>query len=77
MIHVSITTEFEEDYLGPHEIGTDRFVLPEWFADDASEAHAKLLKLIAEHDYLELPQTGNSPIPLNTFTVRMVAVWEA
>ena len=47
------------------------------FAKDAEDAHAKLLTLIATEDYFELPEHGKTwGFPLNSATVRMVAVWE-
>ena len=77
-IHVQITTELQADEYGPHEIGTQRFVLPPSFAKDADEAHAKLLTLLVTEDYFELPEHGAvGPVPIGSDTVRRVAVWES
>ena len=76
MIQVHSTAELEADEYGPHEVYTERLVLAPEFAKDAEDAHAKLLTLITTEDYFELPQHGAvGPIPLNSATVRMVAVW--
>ncbi len=75
MIRVHLTTELQADDYGPHEFFTERFVLPPSFAKDATEAHARLLTLIATEDYFEL-ETDEGTLPLNTETIRRVAVWE-
>ncbi|MBM4184495.1 MAG: hypothetical protein FJ207_09735 [Gemmatimonadetes bacterium] len=63
MIRVQITAAFEEDELGPAESYVERFVLPEWFARDAADAHAYLLLLLSTQDYLELSRVGGEPVP--------------
>ena len=77
MIHLHLTLELPADDFGPHEVYEERLVLPVSFARDAHEAHAKLLTLLATEDYLELPrEDGVGLIPLNSKTVRVVAVWD-
>ena len=77
MIHLHLTLELLADEYGPHETYEERLVLPPSFAKDALEAHAKLLTLLATEEYLELPrEDGVGLNPLNSKTVRVVAVWD-
>ena len=77
MIHLHLTLELPADDFGPHEIHEERLVLPVSFARDAREAHAKLATLLVTEDYFELPREGATGlVPLNSETVRVVAVWD-
>ncbi|MEX2376139.1 MAG: hypothetical protein WD942_11245 [Dehalococcoidia bacterium] len=77
MIHVQLVSELLADDFGPRETHVERLVLPPTFAQDALEAHARLLALLATEEYFELPQhNATGLVPLNSETVRMVAVWE-
>ena len=75
MIRVRLDVELEEDEYGPREKYVERLVLPPWFAQDAAEAHAKLLTLLVTERYFELPQAAGAEIPLNSTTVRSLVVW--
>ena len=76
MIHVRIVAELPYDEYGPRVTYQERFVLPRSFAEDAADAHAKILSLIVTERYFELPQCGVGTIPLGAATVRAVAVWD-
>lgn len=77
MIHLHITAEFEADAFGPHEVVSATVRLPRHFAEDAAEAHQKLLTLIRSEEYLELP-TVDEPgfLALCSDTIKEVRVWE-
>lgn len=76
MIGVQILVEFPADESGPAAVYSEDLILPTSFARDASEAHARLLTLIASEDYFELPREGKpGPMRLNSSTVRQVVVW--
>lgn len=78
MIHVHLVVELPADDFGPHEVYEERLVLPASFAGDALGAHAKLLTLLSTEEYFELPREGAvGLIPVNSDTLRIVAVWES
>ena len=77
MIHVAITAELPQNETGPHEVYTERFELPDDFATDAAEAHARITTLLVDVDYIELPQRLGGIVPFRAETVRELWVWEA
>ena len=76
MIKVHIIAELEADEYGPHEVYAERLELPEGWAKNASEAHARLLTLLVTESYVELP-TRDSWVPFRTETIRSLVVWDA
>ena len=61
---------------GPHEFVTATILLTPEFAEDAEQAHAKLLTLMVTEDYFELPtEDALGFVALFSDGIRSVAVW--
>ncbi len=77
MSHLSVTSEFEADDFGPHEVVEATVQLAPAFAEGATEAHAMLLTLMVTEEFFELPTEDDAGfLALYADSVREVAVWE-